>query len=72
MPVINSNLCLTIRFFHVVVTLYNDCVHWCVPVPIDVWNEMLLPDVAAGLIHVCFSPNLFTTKLDNDDMSWSP
>ncbi|CAL5047673.1 unnamed protein product [Urochloa decumbens] len=30
------------------VTLYNDCVHWCLPGPIDVWNEMLfqilLPD----------------------------
>ncbi|GJN28852.1 hypothetical protein PR202_gb17024 [Eleusine coracana subsp. coracana] len=23
------------------VTLYNDCVHWCLPGPIDVWNEML-------------------------------
>ncbi|WVZ81150.1 hypothetical protein U9M48_028563 [Paspalum notatum var. saurae] len=33
---------------HVNVTLYNDCVHWCLPGPIDVWNEMLfqmlLPD----------------------------
>ncbi|KAF8672639.1 hypothetical protein HU200_049332 [Digitaria exilis] len=30
------------------VTLYNDRVHWCLPGPIDVWNEMvfqmLLPD----------------------------
>ncbi|XP_020090057.1 protein trichome birefringence-like 19 isoform X2 [Ananas comosus] len=24
------------------VTLYNDCVHWCLPGPIDVWNDMLL------------------------------
>ncbi|GJN28853.1 hypothetical protein PR202_gb17025 [Eleusine coracana subsp. coracana] len=23
------------------VTLYNDCMHWCLPGPIDVWNEML-------------------------------
>jgi hypothetical protein len=23
------------------VTLYNDCVHWCLPGPIHVWNEML-------------------------------
>ncbi|PUZ61228.1 hypothetical protein GQ55_4G258900 [Panicum hallii var. hallii] len=33
---------------HENVTLYNDCVHWCLPGPIDVWNEMLfqmlLPD----------------------------
>uniref|UniRef100_A0A0D3GF82 Trichome birefringence-like N-terminal domain-containing protein n=1 Tax=Oryza barthii TaxID=65489 RepID=A0A0D3GF82_9ORYZ len=27
---------------HEKVTLYNDCVHWCLPGPIDVWNEMLL------------------------------
>ncbi|KAF0922204.1 hypothetical protein E2562_028797 [Oryza meyeriana var. granulata] len=27
---------------HENVTLYNDCVHWCLPGPIDVWNEMLL------------------------------
>ncbi|KAL6838614.1 hypothetical protein ACP4OV_031571 [Aristida adscensionis] len=26
---------------HENVTLYNDCVHWCLPGPIDVWNEML-------------------------------
>ncbi|TVU11668.1 hypothetical protein EJB05_45268, partial [Eragrostis curvula] len=24
------------------VELYNDCVHWCLPGPIDAWNEMLL------------------------------
>ncbi|WOL17485.1 hypothetical protein Cni_G26277 [Canna indica] len=24
------------------VTLYNDCVHWCLPGPIDTWNEFLL------------------------------
>ncbi|KAK3132174.1 hypothetical protein QOZ80_6AG0516900 [Eleusine coracana subsp. coracana] len=23
------------------VTLYNDCVHWCLPGPVDAWNEML-------------------------------
>lgn len=23
-------------------TLYYDCVHWCLPGPIDAWNEMLL------------------------------
>lgn len=27
---------------HENVTLYNECVHWCLPGPIDVWNEMLL------------------------------
>ncbi|KAM0917802.1 hypothetical protein ACQ4PT_009237 [Festuca glaucescens] len=27
---------------HENVTLYNDCVHWCLPGPIDVWNEILL------------------------------
>ncbi|KAF0922202.1 hypothetical protein E2562_028795 [Oryza meyeriana var. granulata] len=27
---------------HENVTLYHDCVHWCLPGPIDVWNEMLL------------------------------
>uniref|UniRef100_J3MD71 Trichome birefringence-like C-terminal domain-containing protein n=1 Tax=Oryza brachyantha TaxID=4533 RepID=J3MD71_ORYBR len=27
---------------HEKVTLYNDCVHWCLPGPIDLWNEMLL------------------------------
>lgn len=24
------------------VSLYNDCVHWCLPGPIDVWNDFLL------------------------------
>jgi len=24
------------------VTLYNDCVHWCLPGPIDAWNDFLL------------------------------
>ncbi|XP_028784433.1 protein trichome birefringence-like 19 [Neltuma alba] len=24
------------------VTLYNDCVHWCLPGPIDAWSDMLL------------------------------
>ncbi|GAB2212361.1 hypothetical protein Drorol1_Dr00020322 [Drosera rotundifolia] len=24
------------------VTLYNDCVHWCLPGPIDSWNDFLL------------------------------
>lgn len=23
------------------VTLYNDCVHWCLPGPIDIWNDFL-------------------------------
>jgi hypothetical protein len=23
-------------------TLYNDCIHWCLPGPIDAWNDMLL------------------------------
>ncbi|GAB2299890.1 hypothetical protein Dimus_033939 [Dionaea muscipula] len=23
-------------------TLYNDCVHWCLPEPIDTWNDFLL------------------------------
>jgi hypothetical protein len=23
------------------VQLYNDCVHWCLPGPIDIWNDML-------------------------------
>jgi hypothetical protein len=27
---------------HENVTLYNDCVHWCLPGPVDAWNEMLL------------------------------
>ena len=27
---------------HENVTLYNDCVHWCLPGPIDVWNDFLL------------------------------
>lgn len=27
---------------HENVTLYNDCVHWCLPGPIDAWNDMLL------------------------------
>jgi hypothetical protein len=27
---------------HEKVTLYNDCVHWCLPGPIDAWNDMLL------------------------------
>ncbi|CAM0947190.1 unnamed protein product [Alopecurus aequalis] len=27
---------------HENVTLYNDCVHWCLPGPVDVWNEMML------------------------------
>ncbi|KAF4385483.1 hypothetical protein F8388_010039 [Cannabis sativa] len=24
------------------VTMYNDCVHWCLPGPIDTWNDFLL------------------------------
>lgn len=24
------------------VTFYNDCVHWCLPGPVDTWNELLL------------------------------
>lgn len=24
------------------VILYNDCVHWCLPGPIDSWNDFLL------------------------------
>ncbi|CAO2204209.1 unnamed protein product [Urochloa humidicola] len=24
------------------VQLYNDCIHWCLPGPIDAWNDMLL------------------------------
>ncbi|KAK4284295.1 hypothetical protein QN277_001149 [Acacia crassicarpa] len=24
------------------VTLYNDCVHWCLPGPIDAWSDLLL------------------------------
>lgn len=24
------------------VTLYNDCVHWCLPGPIDAWNDFLV------------------------------
>lgn len=27
---------------HQNVTLYNDCVHWCLPGPIDTWNDFLL------------------------------
>ncbi|XP_073010894.1 protein trichome birefringence-like 19 [Typha latifolia] len=27
---------------HENVTLYNDCVHWCLPGPIDMWNDLLL------------------------------
>ncbi|KAK8569237.1 hypothetical protein V6N13_107076 [Hibiscus sabdariffa] len=27
---------------HENVTLYNDCVHWCLPGPIDTWNDFLL------------------------------
>jgi hypothetical protein len=27
---------------HENVTLYNDCVHWCLPGPIDIWNDFLL------------------------------
>ncbi|CAM0881918.1 unnamed protein product [Alopecurus aequalis] len=23
-------------------TLYNDCIHWCLPGPVDAWNDMLL------------------------------
>jgi hypothetical protein len=33
---------------HENVTLYNDCVHWCLPGPVDVWNEMLLHMLLAG------------------------
>ncbi|XP_054786262.1 protein trichome birefringence-like 19 [Prosopis cineraria] len=27
---------------HENVTLYNDCVHWCLPGPIDAWSDLLL------------------------------
>ncbi|KAH7688950.1 PC-Esterase protein [Dioscorea alata] len=26
---------------HENVTLYNDCVHWCLPGPIDIWNDFM-------------------------------
>ncbi|RLN12674.1 hypothetical protein C2845_PM09G10240 [Panicum miliaceum] len=29
------------RYGHWAHENYNDCVHWCLPGPIDVWNEML-------------------------------
>lgn len=27
---------------HENVTLYNDCVHWCLPGPVDSWADLLL------------------------------
>uniref|UniRef100_A0ACD5V7L7 Uncharacterized protein n=1 Tax=Avena sativa TaxID=4498 RepID=A0ACD5V7L7_AVESA len=33
---------------HENVTLYNDCVHWCLPGPVDVWNQMLLHMILAA------------------------
>ncbi|KAF8399208.1 hypothetical protein HHK36_015073 [Tetracentron sinense] len=36
------------------VTLYNDCVHWCLPGPIDTWNDFLLQMLkmeADGRLH---------------------
>nr|CAB3470282.1 unnamed protein product [Digitaria exilis] len=33
---------------HENVTLYNDCIHWCLPGPIDAWNEMLLQMLLPG------------------------
>ncbi|KAL5723461.1 hypothetical protein ACHQM5_006861 [Ranunculus cassubicifolius] len=30
------------------VTMYNDCVHWCLPGPIDVWNDFLLEMLKKG------------------------
>ncbi|CAM0912902.1 unnamed protein product [Alopecurus aequalis] len=32
---------------HENVPLYRDCVHWCLPGPVDVWNEMLLQMILA-------------------------
>ncbi|CAL9157659.1 unnamed protein product [Musa hybrid cultivar] len=29
---------------------FNDCVHWCLPGPVDMWNEMLLAVLKKGLI----------------------
>lgn len=26
---------------HENVALYNDCVHWCLPGPIDIWNDFM-------------------------------
>ncbi|URE24758.1 hypothetical protein MUK42_16514 [Musa troglodytarum] len=31
-------------------TGFNDCVHWCLPGPVDMWNEMLLAVLKKGLI----------------------
>ncbi|XP_047044060.1 protein trichome birefringence-like 20 [Lolium rigidum] len=33
---------------HENVTMYNDCVHWCLPGPVDVWNQMLLQMLLAA------------------------
>lgn len=29
------------------VQLYNDCIHWCLPGPIDVWNDLLFQMILA-------------------------
>lgn len=29
------------------VQLYNDCIHWCLPGPIDIWNDMLFQMILA-------------------------
>ncbi|XP_031403247.1 protein trichome birefringence-like 19 [Punica granatum] len=36
------------------VTLYNDCIHWCLPGPIDSWNDFLLEMLETelrGILH---------------------
>lgn len=28
---------------------YNDCVHWCLPGPIDIWNDLLFAVLKEGI-----------------------
>lgn len=39
---------------HENVTLYNDCVHWCLPGPIDAWSDLLLAMLKMEGVHERF------------------
>ncbi|KAJ4961555.1 hypothetical protein NE237_021465 [Protea cynaroides] len=43
------------------VTLYNDCVHWCLPGPIDGWNDFLL-EMLKGEGRKSFPARLHTSN----------
>ncbi|KAK0585107.1 hypothetical protein LWI29_023528 [Acer saccharum] len=49
------------------VTLYNDCVHWCLPGPIDTWSDFLLEMLKMEVIRSYNDEKLHSKDKKNDD-----